>query len=160
LEKLLASAPLQELPPTTLALLGALSEERSIGRLALTALRQGQQLYPADFWINESLAHILAFQMEPPQFEEAIGFHRAALALRPESTGVLLNLGEALRRKGRLDEAIACYRKAIHLKKDFSDAHWDLALALDSQGALDDAIAEYKETIRISPGSINGYCYL
>ena len=56
-------------------------------KLAVAVLREGQQLYPSDFWINENLAYLLSFKMEPPQFEEAIGFYRAALALRPQSPG-------------------------------------------------------------------------
>ena len=34
--------------------------------------------------------------MEPAEAREAVGYFRAALALRPESPGVHLNLGTAL----------------------------------------------------------------
>jgi serine/threonine protein kinase/Flp pilus assembly protein TadD len=161
LEGVLASARVQELPATTLALIGTLAQEGgSVAKLAVPVLRQGQQLYPADFWINENLGFLLSAKIEPPQLEEAISFYRAALALRPESPGVVLNLGQALRMKGRLDEAIACFRRAIAIKKDYSSAHCVLAFALRSKGHLDAAIDAYKEAIRINPGSIDAYYYL
>src|SRR5262249_53979730 len=130
LEKLAPSAPIEKLPPTTLILWGNALEQKGAIRLAEQVLRKGQQLHPADFWINHDLASILARQMKPPQLEvirktqktnvsvgflgpnpglpdsrleEAIGFYRAALALRPLSPGVHSNLGNALHDQGHLD---------------------------------------------------------
>ena len=45
------------------------------------------------------------------------------MALRPESPGAHLNLGNALYGKGQLDEAIACWRQAIALDPKYANAH-------------------------------------
>jgi tetratricopeptide (TPR) repeat protein/serine/threonine protein kinase len=150
LEKILTSVPVRALPPSTLALIGEFAQEGGkVAKLAVAVLREAQQLYPADFWINERLAYLLTLELEPPQLEEAIGFYRAALALRPESPGVYLNLGEAFRLQGRYDEAIALYRKVIQLKNDWAFGYNGLGNGLSEKGALDEAIAAYKEAIRL-----------
>jgi tetratricopeptide (TPR) repeat protein len=159
LEKVLRSRPIQNLPPTTLALLGVLfsQKEKSAAKLAVTVLRAAQQHYPGDFWINENLAKLLSDKMEPPQVEEAIGFYRAALALRPQSPGPYYNLACALWGKGALDEAAAACRQAIHLNPHGALAHDGLGMVLAAKGALDEAIAGYREAIRLDPNFANAH---
>jgi serine/threonine protein kinase/Flp pilus assembly protein TadD len=152
LEELATSTPMERLPATTVALLGSLLVEKSIkdgvGESVVSLLRQGQRRDPADFWLNHHLALALD-QMQPAQLDEAIGYYRAALALRPGSPGVHLNLGNTLRAKGQLDEAIAEYREALRLKKDYAGAHTSLGAALRAKGQLDEAIAEHREALRL-----------
>jgi serine/threonine-protein kinase len=113
-------------------------------------LRRAQRQRPDDFWVNLTLASALR-DLRPAQLEEAIGFYRAAVALRPQSPGALLNLGVALEGKGRWDEAIACYEDAIRLKPDYAEAHTGLGKALAEKGKVDEAIACHKEAIRLKP---------
>ena len=69
-------------------------------------LDAGRRLYPGDFWLNHNLG--MAFGVSnPPRREEAIRYLTAATALRPDSLGAHLNLGNALPSQGKLDEAIA-----------------------------------------------------
>jgi tetratricopeptide (TPR) repeat protein/serine/threonine protein kinase len=134
-------------PPEWLAATGA-----ALGRAGFSGteefLRQAQQRHPADFWINHNLASYL-HAWKPPRREEAVGFYRVALALRPHSPGVYYALGTALKDSDRLDEAIAAYKETIRLKPDFVSAHNNLGIALAAQGKLDEAIAAYREAIRI-----------
>jgi Flp pilus assembly protein TadD len=95
-------------------------------------LRAGQQRKPDDFWINECLADHLA-NAEPPQLDEAIGFHRAALAVRPLSPGAHFNLGHTLMLRGKLVEAETAFRTAIKLNPDIAIAHDQLGRALREQ---------------------------
>jgi serine/threonine protein kinase/Flp pilus assembly protein TadD len=150
LAELAASAPVEELPPATLAVFGNALEKAGAGALAVGVLRQGQQRYPGDFWINQNLAFILASKVKPPQLEEAIGYYRAALALRPHNPGVHVNFGVALHDKGDVDGAIAAYREAIRLKQDFPPAHNNLGIALKDKGDVDGAIAACREAIRLN----------
>ena len=60
--------------------------------------RAAQTTHPNDFWINKGLSEVL--QDTPGRREEAIGFLRAALALKPESVGVRNNLGLLLTAPG------------------------------------------------------------
>jgi tetratricopeptide (TPR) repeat protein len=148
-----ARAAEMEQPPATLALLGrhllhlhfAFSDPEEV-RLAVLALRAGQRRHPADFWLNHDLALALT-RLQPPELDEAIGHYRAALALRPESPGVHLNLGRALEAKGRLDEAIAEYQEALRLDPDYAEAHNSLGGPLHDKGRPDEAIAEWRAAL-------------
>jgi tetratricopeptide (TPR) repeat protein len=118
--------------------------------VVVTVLRAGQLRYPDDFWINEYLAFILT-QAEPPQLDEAIGFYRAALALRPKSVGVYINLGEALRSRGKRTEAEAVFRKAVALEPDYYLANSSLGFALLLQGKPAESEAAYRKAIALKP---------
>jgi eukaryotic-like serine/threonine-protein kinase len=58
-------------------------------------------------------------------------------------------LGNALRKKGRLDEAAAAYRRAIDLKPAYAEAHNNLGNALIDQGRLDEALAACRKAIEL-----------
>jgi tetratricopeptide (TPR) repeat protein len=149
LEKLLASGAIPKLPAESLAVLGEIfkNEEGSVVKVIVAALREGQQRYPADFWINELLGFILA-QMKPPQVDEAIGFHRVALAVRPQSYWAHVNLGMALALNHRLDEALVYSKEAIALKPDDPAAYQNLGVMHFRQGRVDEAITCYRKAIR------------
>jgi tetratricopeptide (TPR) repeat protein len=145
----LARAPevLDQLPATLVLLANALT---GVGEqpLALALLRSAQQRYPNDFWINHNLALGLVLS-QPAQPGMAVGYYRAALALRSDSPGVYTNLGVALRKSGDLVEAITAHQRAIALKPDYVNAHLNLGYALKAKGQLDEAIAAYREAIRL-----------
>ncbi len=143
--KQVQAAPTASLPAVTVALLARVMRSVDLG-LAVKVLREGQRRHPADFWLNHELAEALTM-VQPPKIDEAIGFYRATLALRPKSPGVHLNMGTALRNKGRLEEAIAAYREAIRLKQDYAEAHFNLGLALEPTGRLDEVISAYRQAI-------------
>jgi tetratricopeptide (TPR) repeat protein len=152
-EKLVTSAPVPALPPATLALLGHLFDEKERGDAATAvaaALRDGQQRYPADFWINANLAAILVSQ-EPPQLDEAIGFLRAAVAVRPRAVGVRLNLGLALVRRGKVDEALAALREAVKLRPEDGYTRAALGFVYGAKGDWDGAIVANREALRLNP---------
>jgi tetratricopeptide (TPR) repeat protein len=119
----------------------------------LALLRLGRQRYPQDFWIHFALGYILQIKRREKrtavELEEAIGCYRAALALRPETYAVHINLGQALRDQGQLDAAIAACHEAIRLKKDHPYAHYNLGNARYARRQWDQAIAAYQEAIRL-----------
>jgi tetratricopeptide (TPR) repeat protein len=147
--ELAASDEVFRLQPATLqALAWALLSEQEAGR-ALALLREAQRRHPGDFWTNEGLGHLLE-KSQPRDVDEAIRFYTAALAVRPQSAGVHVNLGGALQRKGRLDEAIAEYQAAISLKAEYAAAHNNLGNALADKGQLKEAIVEYRKAIEFN----------
>ncbi|MBI5762885.1 MAG: tetratricopeptide repeat protein [Planctomycetes bacterium] len=83
--------------------------------------------------------------------DEAIRAYEKALALRPDSDDVQINLGKSLARVGRYAEAANQYRKALALSADDAMLHHSLAIALEKTGQLDAALAEYAETLRLDP---------
>ncbi|HVK18730.1 MAG TPA: protein kinase [Fimbriiglobus sp.] len=98
------------LTPVLMARVGRLLEKTDAG---LDLLRAAQRRAPTDFWINLTLGNTLCRQ---GRTDEAIGYLRVALAVRPHRGVVYHNLGIALRQAGRLDESRACHREAARLE--------------------------------------------
>jgi tetratricopeptide (TPR) repeat protein len=148
LEKLVQSDKVAELPAPTLALLGESLADTGRGEAAIQILRRAQLRYPADFWINLLLALAL-HRAEPARLDQAIGYYRAALAVRPQSPGVYVDLGAALREKDEVDAAIAMYQQAIHLNPNLMVAHHNLGFALQKQGKFEEAVAAHRQAVRL-----------
>lgn len=78
---------------------------------------------------------------------EAEQLYREVLALRPEHTAALSNLGAVLRAQGKLDEAINNYRQAIKIDPDFADAWYNLGRAQSQKGRIGLAVDAYKRAV-------------
>ncbi len=113
---------------------------------ARALVREAQQRHPEDFWINLHLGYILL--AERP--EEAVGYFRAAVASRPESSQAHIMVGRALHDAGDTDGAIAAFQKAIPLTSDLAVAR-DLARALARKGGLEEARALWARQLEASP---------
>ncbi|HZY84649.1 MAG TPA: serine/threonine-protein kinase, partial [Gemmataceae bacterium] len=146
LARLAKEASAQELPPQLAAAL-ARALLRSGGD-AVPLLRATQARYPDDFWLNFLLGGALLGGKER---DEAIGFYRAALALRPRAAVIHNNLGVALGRTGKQDEAIRHYERAVALAPNNALAHNNLGIVLRSKGKLEEAIRHFEEALRIDP---------
>jgi tetratricopeptide (TPR) repeat protein len=144
------------LPPATLYLLGKALADVGAPVASLRLLRKAQRLHPDDFWLNFQLAFQLA-NGKPPRPEEAIRYYTSALAVRKNSAGTHLSLGNAFQLRDLLDDAIAAYREVIRLQPKFATAHYNLANALNQKGQFDDAIAEYEAAIRLKPDYVQAY---
>jgi tetratricopeptide (TPR) repeat protein len=150
LEQLAAAADLLEQPSGTLLLLADGLLKSGANASAVTLLRRVQQQYPDDFWTYFQMANALA-QDNRRSWEEAIRFYTAALALRPQSPEVFLNMGHALRQKGAHAEAQEAYRQAIRLRPDWSAAHVALGDLLGASSPNDEAVAAYRKAIELEP---------
>src|SRR5262245_16743832 len=150
LEKLAASADALAQPPATLLLLAEGLLQSGARASALTLLRRAQQQHPEDFWTCFQMANALALDGQGSS-EEAIRFYTAALALRPQSPALYVNVGHALRRKGAREEAREAYRQAIRLRPDWGAAHLALGDVLADSCPNDEAVAVYREAIDLEP---------
>jgi serine/threonine-protein kinase len=150
LEKLAVQADVDKLPVRSLIQLtdrlGAIGSWDSAVRL----LRKAHQRFPADLWVNHNLGRALQ-QVTPPDLAESVRYLTAAVALRPDSSGFHLNLGNALRRNGQVDEAMACYQQAITSDPRYAAAHDNLGLLLKDKGQGDAAIACHRKAIKLNP---------
>src|SRR5262249_41417715 len=111
-----------------------------------------------DFWINYSLG-CFWWEDYPP---EAVGYFRAAVAIRPTSDGAYMMLGRALRRTGDAEGAIAAFRRSAALNPSYTVAE-DLVRALAPRGGLEEARAAWEEFLERDPpdhGSWYGYAHL
>jgi serine/threonine protein kinase/tetratricopeptide (TPR) repeat protein len=155
-EQLAASVPLDQLPASTLALLGYRLQDEGATEQAVGLLLKAHRLYPSDFWVNYYLASCYN-RAKPPQLDEAVRFYTAALVLRPQFFVMHNNLGFALERKGRLDEATAAYREAIRLRPYHYLPHINLGNCLLAKGQAVEAEAEFREGIRLTADNPGAY---
>jgi tetratricopeptide (TPR) repeat protein len=146
LEALAAAADVPRLPALALTRLAAKLPPAP----AVALLRRAQGQYPADFWVTHDLGIALQ-QLTPPEWAEAVRYLTAATALRPDSPGVHLNLGDTLRAQGRVDEAIACFRRALDLDPKYLRAHTSLGGVLAEKGRVDEAIACFRRALDLDP---------
>jgi tetratricopeptide (TPR) repeat protein len=117
---------------------------------AAAFLRRAQQLHPHDFWINVALAGALS-KLKPPKHEEAIRHFMAALALRPESTGLYVKLAGSLARVGDYDGALASLDRAIVKDPHSAWAYIARGATWTQKKDYDKGIADYNEAIRLEP---------
>jgi eukaryotic-like serine/threonine-protein kinase len=152
LERLAREAKVNELSPQVLSALGRLLWARDADATPL--LTAAQRRYPSDFWLNFDAGVALQFAR---RWEEAIGYYRAASALRPATSVVYSNLGMCRRWAGRVDEAVADHRKALELNPRSVHAHVNLGIDLSAKGRMDEAIAEFRKALELD--SKNPYAH-
>ena len=78
----------------------------------------------------------------------------------PNSAEVLSNLGEALRKKSRLEESIRFCQQAIAADPKFRPAYINLGNAYKDQGLLREAVLNYRNAIELDPQSALAYTNL
>ncbi|MGA2191533.1 MAG: sulfotransferase [Steroidobacteraceae bacterium] len=78
---------------------------------------------------------------------------RQALSITPESAAAHGNLGNALRRLGRLDAAEASYRQAMALDPKAADAPYNLAVVLKLQNRTAEAEALCRRALELDSSS-------
>jgi tetratricopeptide (TPR) repeat protein/serine/threonine protein kinase len=152
MNRLAASAELSRQPPEAMCLVGGWlflftpNKERG-----LAVVRQAQQLYPADLWTNLFLGYSLE-ALGPAHQDEALGYYRAAVALRPDVSWCWFHVGVILHyHQKNFDKAIASYRKAIELEPNHAHAYNHLGHALKSQQKRDEAVACFQKSIALDP---------
>jgi serine/threonine-protein kinase len=143
------AAHLPSLPPDTLHLLGSALNELGASKEALALLRQAQQQYPGDLWLNDALGAICNALRH---YDDSARFYAAALAVRPRNPYILCALGRALSARSA-PEAIAAFTKAIDLKPDYRDAWQARAFAYDRLKQWDKAVADWSKFVEWDPNA-------
>src|SRR5262249_7034567 len=139
------------LSPAVVAALAELMGRRGLdpSRVLLLA----QSAHPIDFRITFALGQWFGTQ----DVDEAVGPYRAALALRPDHTTVLNNLGVVLYMKGDRDGAIRAFEKAIEIKPKDAWTWYNLGVALYMKGDRDGAIRAFEKAIEINPQFVEAW---
>ena len=109
--------------------------------------RRIQAAHPDDFWANFVLAECVDEQRD----DNAVGFYRAALALRPNSAAANVNLAMSLQKRGHGDEAADYWNRALNLAPNAPMVHHNVAIALLNDGQTDNAISEFRQTLKLDP---------
>ena len=144
--RLIEKARVDELSPQLAVTLGrVLRQNREEAKPLLTAaIARHRQ----DFWLNFQLGWALR---DSRRSDEALGYFRAALALRPDAAPAYRGVGASLFLMGRVDEAIGYFQQAIDMAPDYAVAHHDLGSALGEKRRLEEAIDHFREAIRLRP---------
>jgi serine/threonine protein kinase/Flp pilus assembly protein TadD len=138
------------LPAATANLLGAVLRDAKEVRLAVDVLQQAQRRHPDDIWINLGLADGL-MALEPARAAEAVSYYRAMLAVRPDSPGGRVSLGNALHAQRDLAGAAAEYLEALRINPALAMAHNNLGGIRSEQGNLPEAEAELRQALALEP---------
>lgn len=143
LEPLAADVDMEQQPPQ---ILGAFAHVlKSHKKDAAPLLRRALVYYPQDYSLHFTLGQLSKNPME------RIGSHRAALAVRPDSTAAHCNLASILTDLGNPDEAIRHCRKALDLDPNFGWIHNNLGHALAVKGDREGAMACFQKAVALDP---------
>ncbi len=135
-----------EQPPLLLSGLGGVLLVDGRREEALAFLREAQQRHPEDFWLN----YLLGQYWEKERPHVAVGYFRAALAIRPRSDETYTKLGRALLETRDTEGAIAAFRKALELNPNVSTVR-DLAKVPAPYGRLEEARAAWEKLLESDP---------
>jgi len=83
-----------------------------------------------------------------------------ALDVQPDDVQFLLQLGNALVRRGQLTEAIATYRVALQFHPNNFDLHIQLAKTFEKNKQWEESISIYRQAIELNPNDALAHKYL
>ena len=96
----------------------------------------------------------------PRHLNDAIRSQKRIASARPDSAGVLNDLGNLLTLAGRLEEAEEAYRQALAVAPDDSTTHYNLALMLRLDGRRRQAVRELERAVELDPDDAWGHYQL
>jgi tetratricopeptide (TPR) repeat protein len=111
-----------------------------------------QKRHPQDFWLNVTTGW---FSNLERKWDQAIVYHRAALATRPRAALVYYNLGISLRGQRNLEESLEQFDQALRLDPQFANAHNGMGLTLYDKRKPDEAMEHYREALRLNPKHVS-----
>lgn len=147
LSDLAAQAASLKLAPSYFVMLGVALRDTGNLTLSIETLRLAQSQMPNDFWLNLELGRSLS---QVGLNASAVGFSRAAVAIRPDSAGALMDLALHLRYTQEIAESIDVLRRLNSFAPDEFYARTELAEMLISEGRNEEAIIESQHAIRIN----------
>src|SRR5262249_25790239 len=149
LQRLIAETDLGQLSQENLVALGRTLGSADQSPDVLQALREVQRRVPNDFSTNYVLSARLFYATTPKEKAESVAFLRAAVAQRPNSVFLRINLASTLRDLGELNrdpnqlqEAVATFHEALRLNPKHSIGHGELGWTLWLQGKKTHAVEE------------------
>jgi tetratricopeptide (TPR) repeat protein len=134
IDKLYEQIPEKQRTPAIIVAVG--KQLHNQGKDWIRRIEAGLLQYPGDFWLHFSLGAMCGKGHE----ETRIGAFRAALAIRPGTPIVLVNLGNAYHLKKDYVTAIATLREAKRLDSNFAMAHIVLGIVYFEKEDYDEAV--------------------
>lgn len=81
----------------------------------------------------------------------------ATVAVRPQNSRALANLGAVLLEQGRAADAESYLRRAIGIRPDYPEAQSGLGVALCMQGKLEEGVGHLERAVALEPGYRDAY---
>jgi tetratricopeptide (TPR) repeat protein len=150
LQELVAEADLARQHVRSLTSLAASLWSAGDAEGAIAFLKRVQERFPGDYRVNSLLGDYMV-RCKPPRYHEAVGYFRAALAVRPRSAQPFNKLASCLNNLGDWNSAAVAAREALRLAPDNDVAHKYLFYALKHQGDIPGALTAIREAIRLHP---------
>ncbi len=91
------------------------------------------------------------WDVDPAQWEDAIGAYRRVVAIDPTYAAAWNNLGLLLHRMGRYAEARTAYERALGESRECAEAAYNLGSLNEDTGDVDEAIRCYRRALDVSP---------
>ena len=148
------STEIAQQPPEILAWVGACLRSANKLEAALTVLQSAQQRAPTDFWINYELGKCLSLRESPT---EALGFIRAAVALRPKSMAAHWSLVAALDDADRSEESQLAFDRMLKASQMSSMDYAWLGDSLLRRGRYAQALAAIAKALDLDPVNATAY---
>jgi hypothetical protein len=98
--------------------------------------------------------------LEAGRLPEAEKLVRELLQQDRTNPDLLMALGVACRRQGRLEEAVPRFRRAVNPRPGFADAHAELGNVLEGLGRIEEASGRYENAVRLRPNDFDSLCRL
>ncbi len=114
-------------------------------------------------WLGASavcLAFLVLSSAQTSRWQNSLSLFQHAVAERPDSSLMRLNLGATLVNLGRDDEGLAEYREALKLDPRNAIAESNVGLILDNRGDLRGAEAAFRGAVASQPGYGVPHCHL
>ena len=136
--------------------LNSLVSAYSEGRLQ-DVVSQGTNLLNS-FPENVNILNILgSANLVLGSLDEAIGYYREAIQLKPGYAEVYNNLGVALYNKNNHEEAVRQCKQAIELNPEYAEAYYNLANSLKALDDVPGAIINYKRALKLKDDYVEAY---
>jgi arylsulfatase A-like enzyme/Tfp pilus assembly protein PilF len=83
--------------------------------------------------------------------EEAIGFFKRALALKPDDEEAVINMAHAYRKLGRDEDALVGFRRFLELDPKNAQVHYEIAQILLDRGKNAEATVSLHQALAVQP---------
>lgn len=131
-----------------LSLLGLLLREEGDFGQTIHLLNEACRRQPRNFWVHREMG-FMQFRMGRSQ--NAAGYFRAALALRPNNAAGHEGLALCMATLQQSNEAISARRRAVECAPDVGAARTNLVVALAKAGYWNEAEAECRSALKLDP---------
>ncbi len=145
--------PVADVPESSLVQLSLALSRNHRSAEAETLLRRAVVAHPDHVRTNFNLGLLLKSSPGLTLRVQALGYYRAALAVRPRSPTIMnaigINLCDEL---AWFEEAADVFRESIRIRPDYPTTRQNLANTLTNQGFHAEALVEARAAVRLEPG--------